>query len=392
MPSFARYVDHGATYYLSAAWETGRGTSIPSHQAEWIVRSWAACPLARHSLRRTLAELDVASDHDLVRSAARALERGSLRMFRERTASMRAIETEKPEETTNAVEVETHDLNFTFQYTDGSPAGGIAYRFFDLDEQTTEATLGDDGLIDKHGVPAGTYRVELKEIVSVVWAEKKVQCGTEVALSALVSGYADGTAAKVRIFREFQEKDDEVVDEIDATVSGDRIECVYDYDYAKNDRRAGQQGTVRLTAEISLDDGAVWCKTIDALEIQLKTLRAVRWNAKRVHPAFDAEVIANAIGYPDGSEATIELWANHPIDGPTSLTSVTAPIVDRVARAQFSFLPSSDPSVPTFESGRIQHAGELFATIAIEDDVTRTARTDLLICDPRPAPQRAARS
>lgn len=379
------------SYSLCTRWGARPGDEVvDAWRAKWILHSWSADPLARSDLRRALFELGVLGGHDepanVAEVATHALERGTLRVLSHPRPKPILVGVDEPEESASEPPpAQTHDLNFTFQYCDGTPAAGLAYRFFDLDENCTEDQLGDDAVIDKHNVPEGTYRVELKEVLAVRWAERKVDCGAEVALVAFVSGFDDGTAAKVRIFREHQERDDEVVDTFDATVSEGRVECSFAYDHTKNEVRAAQQGILRLVAEVSLEEGAHWSKTVEPLAVQLKTMQKVAWTSRRVHPAFDAELTVSTAGYPDGTEVSFELFAHHLVAGPTSLTTVTAPLAGGLATTHFAFMPSEDPAAADFESGRIQHGGEYHVLVTIEGDVERTTRSPVLHCDPRPA-------
>lgn len=283
------------------------------------------------------------------------------------------------------VHEEKHDLNFTFVYPDGSPAGGWAYRLTDPSGAKENDELGDDGLIEKRDVPRGTYQVELKEVEVVEWLELEAVPDTPTQLVARVIGFDDGAAAKVRIFRQYQETDEQVIQEIDAVVEGSTVRCEFLYDETADDARKAEQGIAKFVAEVSLEDGEVWGKCGDlVLEMQLKTLQSVRWQRRTVRPGEDAVIVVRALGYSPGAEAQIELWYVDTDDGPTKVADLTAPIVNGVAEKAIRFEPGGE-GAPAFESDTIKRSGELYAVVVIDVDVRRQGRSGILVCDARAA-------
>lgn len=395
MLGLTHYDPSGRCYLIESRWGWSRrsaGEALPDDRAREVVRSWARDAPERE-LRRALDEIlgRPPSDHashselrsdlvdrvgwDLLVVALPAPSLGP------RTGDPEEDEEPPPREEAT----ERHDLCFAFEYPDGSAAAGWSYRFTDLDEQRSDGELPDDGLIRESNVREGVYQVELREVLSVHWLERAVDAGAEVGLVAHVSGFDDGAQALVRIFRQFAERDDQVVDTLDASVAGGKVEHTFRFDYAASERRAAVSGKLRFVAEVSLEDGTVWGKTLEPLAVQLKTLRRVRWTQSVVRPGCDAEIEVRAAGYADGTEVALHLFAADPVAGPRELTVLSASLVGGVARARLLFAPSTSRSDPELEADRLQRAGEYFVRAVIEDDVRREAQSDLVLCDPRPA-------
>jgi hypothetical protein len=376
----------GRRYRISRGWRRAEG-ALHHEEARWVVADWAA-GASEADLRRVLDELTDrvpstwASRYDLIREI---VSRVGWDLVVEAVpepvwALPSQARVEEDEAPAREEPMERHDLRFAFEYPDRSPAGAWAYRFTDLDGNRSTGELPENGMIEESNVREGVYQVELKEVSSVHWLERAVDCGAEVALVAHVSGFDDGAAAKVRIFRQFAELDAQVVDTLDASVADGRVEHTFRFDYAASARRASQQGQLRFVAEVSLEDGRVWCKTLEPLKVQLKTLREVRWAERVVAPGTDAEIVVRTLGYPDGVEVALHLFVQDPLEGARELTVLSATLAGGEARARLLFAPSTEPSDPELEGDRIQRAGEYFVRALIEDDVKREARSDVLLC------------
>lgn len=384
----------GGRYVLAPAREPGTGARLDGDEAARVLRCWVA-EAAEHELRVFYEELTgrAAADWSTRADLAESLSQEAWRVavLHDAAGDVRMLvpaEEHEPPPEPEVQEVE-HDLNFTFVYPDGTEAGGWEYRLTDPNGSETDGTLGDDGLIEESDVPPGTYQVELKEVSSVGWLEPTATIYEPAPLIANVWGVADGTAAKVRLFREYQEQDEQVLQEMDATVEGNTVRCELEYDYTADDVRKAEQGVARLVAEVSLEGGKLWNKTSIPLELQLKTLESVRWESPRVGPERDAVVVARILGYPPGAEAKMELWMNDPQEGPTKLADLTVPIEHDQARKALRFAPSDDPDAPPFESDTIQQTGEYFVVVVIEDDVRREGRSPVVFCDARIAARAA---
>ncbi|MCA9606997.1 MAG: hypothetical protein KC619_15425 [Myxococcales bacterium] len=380
----------GKRYAISLRGFSDAETAVSAAVAQEVIAEWARDE-REATLRAVLYDLGGvvpstwATRGDLARELMRYAG-GDLLVAREPEPTWlpSAFESDDETEANEPDEVtERHDLLFTFEYPDRSAAGGWGYRFTDLDGNQSSDVLPDDGRISESDVREGTYQVELKMVRSVHWLEKRVDCGTEVGLVAHVEGYDDGEAAQVRLFRQFKELDRQVVDTVSGQVADGRVECTYTYDHTANDRRAAEEGRVRLIAEVSLEDGKVWCKTLEPVVVQLKSLDRVGWSAPQVQPGIEVEVFARVSGYADGAEVAFALWLDDPMGGAQELTELRAPIVGGTARTTLLYAPSSEPSDPAFEAGRIQQPGEYFVRAVIEDEVRREARSDVVLCDGR---------
>ena len=106
------------------------------------------------------------------------------------------------------------------QRPDGEPVSGLAWELIHPDGKTKEkGTLGSDGAVHKDGVKEGAYTLILKEVEHATWRSTELRPGEPARLAARVWGFAAGTAAKIRLFRELEETDT-VRDPGDAEILG----------------------------------------------------------------------------------------------------------------------------------------------------------------------------
>src|SRR5262249_14593938 len=158
---------------------------------------------------------------------------------------------------------------------------------------------GADATIHKAHARPGTYVVTLKEIDAAAWEAREAQAGEAVGLGALVWGFADGTPARVRIFREHEEADGEVIETLDAKVENNRIHLEHTFD--ETHVRSAWEQSVALVAELSVESGKYWAKTVRPLQITLKAVHA-SWTNQLVYGPDVAELVVRAHGYKDGTK------------------------------------------------------------------------------------------
>lgn len=262
-------------------------------------------------------------------------------------------------------------VEFVFEYPDGTKVGGLEYVLLGPSKLEEPGTLAASGTITKRGVTPGDYTVVLKEIEYAVWEKSRARIGDELKVVARTSGYPDGTAATVKLYRERTESPGDEIATVQAQVQGDVIEATLAYE-AKDDAQKNETGVIGLVAEVSLDDGKSWAKTPRALQLQLETLASVSWSKDRVTAGDSVDLVVEALGYPPGTEVAIEVWRLDWLDGDSKVCDLDpVPLAGRKTTA---------PCTYGGPKAQIEACGEYYAIATIEGSTTRTARSDLLWC------------
>jgi hypothetical protein len=310
----------------------------------------------------------------------RAFESGDLRA---RKMKLPHLHRDRVDEAPPPVKTEEkkqkHVLDFVVEYPDGKPAPGYEYVLLHPSGKREDGKLAGDATIHRDGVDPGSYGLHIKEIERVNWDASVASVAEEIPLSATATGFADGTMAKVRIFREYAEADDEVVDTFQATIERDRLATTYRYDDTKSDRKH-EQGVVRLVAEVSI--GKYWAKTTRPVELQLKTIVATTWNGTVVHDGATPSLTIEATGYDDGTPVKVKLWRFVPEgDDQEALAIEDATLAGGVAKLDFTV--AEDPDAKKAIEGRtIFWSGEYHAEIEIGADAPRLGVSKFLAVVP----------
>jgi hypothetical protein len=274
----------------------------------------------------------------------------------------------------NAVVDEEAWVEFVFQYPDGSAVKDLDYVLTKPDHSTEPGKLPGSGKVTKRPTPAGTYSLALKEVDTAYWEQQRRNCDDELKVIARTSGYPDGTAAQVKLYRELTESEGDELDTVDAEITADRIEATFTFDYSGDDLK-DQTGTIALIAEVSVDGGKSWAKTQRPLELALKNIQHVRWSRLRAEHGDVVELRVETAGYPpSGTNVSIELWKLDWVEGDTKVTDIgPLPLTGRNAVARIAYGASGADAT-------IDDCGEYYAIAKIEDSVTRTNRSDLVWC------------
>ena len=272
---------------------------------------------------------------------------------------------------------ESHALDFVFEFADGTPAGGFDYVLVKPDGKREPGKLPSGGTIHRDNVAPGAYTVLLKEVEDVSWDVGKTIPGEEVNIVARVSGFADGASVKVRIFRAYQESDDKVLDTLSGSVQGDKVTVAYKFDDSPKER-AAWQGEVELVAEVSLEGGAHWAKTLSPLAITMCSIDRAAWLNRNLEDGDDAELIVDTSGYEDGTKVKAELyWSD--AEGDDEKLADLDPVPLAAGSASFKLGCKLDDTAERFASGTIGASGELYAIVSMDHDAKRTRRTPRLI-------------
>lgn len=267
-------------------------------------------------------------------------------------------------------------VELVFEYPDGTKVSGLEYVLLDPAQAEEPGTLGDDGTITRRGVRPGEYTVVVKEIEYAVWEKGRGRVGDELKVIARTSGYPDGTAATVKLYRERSESAGDELATVEARVQGDVIEATLVYE-PKDDAQKEASGVIGLVAEVSLDGGKRWAKTARALQLQLPTLASVSWSEPRVTSGGAVDLVVEALGHPPGTEVAMELWRLDWSEGDTKVCDLgPVPLAGTKAIARCSY------GSPAAGAGRaaIEACGEYYVVATIAGATTRTARSDLLWC------------
>ncbi len=190
----------------------------------------------------------------------------------------------------------------------GDPYPGLAYVLQCPDGTLEEGTLPDAAQIRRDDVSDESYSLALKLVEEITWSTTSASCGEDVELRGRVSGYPDGTEVEIRIFREFRESDDEVIDTLTGTVEGSQVVVHWAYDVNADHAIGGSHPMLPFVAELRIPGAPGWAKTAEAVLFELPAIRVARWSSRATAPGKAVEIHVAVAGIPDGSPLTIEVF------------------------------------------------------------------------------------
>lgn len=129
-------------------------------------------------------------------------------------------------ETTTKIE---HWVEFQFVDKADNPVSGVPYKFTDPDNNESEGVLRLDGTIRRDALSEGQCSVILFSVFNAKWSKEKANVGEKVKMSAEVEGFEDGTPALFQIYKQDLKGADVVVDNVEAEVSGGKVEGEWEY-------------------------------------------------------------------------------------------------------------------------------------------------------------------
>ncbi len=124
---------------------------------------------------------------------------------------------------------EGHTLNVKFVDKGGKPITGVKYTVKSPDDEVAEGILA--GGIEKGGVKEGSYEISLMAITKAEWSKKETRVGESVKLIAQISGFESGAKAEFQIFKKSVSSADELVDTLEASSGGDKVEAEWTFKY-----------------------------------------------------------------------------------------------------------------------------------------------------------------
>ncbi len=138
-----------------------------------------------------------------------------------------------------------HWFESKFEDSAGNPVTGVHYEVEDVDGNKAKGVLTGDAVIKRGGLPdEGDFKVVLFSVFNAKWSTDSAKVGDVVTLSAEVEGFEDGTKAKIEIWEQDITGPDYLIEEIEATVDGGKIEAEWEYVYPED-----REGTSSSTGE-----------------------------------------------------------------------------------------------------------------------------------------------
>jgi hypothetical protein len=203
---------------------------------------------------------------------------------------------------------EKHDVGFLVLDANGEPYTGLAYRITGPDGEPEDGELPANGQVDRKNVESEMYTLTLREIRDAAWGGETACAEVGVELTAAVQGYDDGTEVQIRLFRQYAETDDDLLEELSATVSHGRVRTVWTYVHDREGPFAKEHDIVEVVAEVRIGTDGPWDKTVVPLALQLPTVDDADWSDHEVAPGEEITLSLTAVGVPDGTPLAIQIF------------------------------------------------------------------------------------
>jgi len=124
-----------------------------------------------------------------------------------------------------SVTKQQHWIEFEFVDKAGLPVSGVPYKLTDPDGRESEGVLRMDGTIRRDALQSESQgKVILMSVTEAKWSKEEADVGETVKMSAKAEGFEDGTKAVFQIFKRDISGPDVVVAEVEAKVSGEKVE------------------------------------------------------------------------------------------------------------------------------------------------------------------------
>lgn len=269
-------------------------------------------------------------------------------------------------------------VEFVFEYPDGTKVSGLRYVLIDPSERETPGTLADSGTITRRGVAPGEYTVVLEDVEHAVWRAKRARADEDLVVVARTSGYPDGTAATVKLYRERTESAGDEIATVDAVVTADVVEATFRWDDVETRDEDTRAGVVSLVAEVCVDDGRAWAKTMHPLRLELPTLRRVAWSTERADAGETIDLLVDAPGHPDGTPVALKLWALDVTAGDREVGRLPSATVH--GGAATACVTYAADGTATATGATIGTSGEYYVVATIEGSEDAPVRSGLLWC------------
>jgi hypothetical protein len=266
---------------------------------------------------------------------------------------------------------EHHFIGFAVLDANGDPYPDVEYQLRGPGGEREEGSLGSSGQLRKDDVDGDDYTLVLREIDAVQWSEAAASSGQPLTIDARVLGYDDGAGVEVRLFREYAETDDDVLQTLTGEVQGGTVQVAWAYRHDRNGPFARCHGIVHLVAEVRVGKNGPWAKTMQPLALQLPTVVAARWSTHTTAPGREVELLVETAGVVDGTPMSIQVFARKRDGTQLELELFEESVEAGVTRVTWSFPPPS-------ESNPAQGESECFFVATLDGDDFRTCVSDTL--------------
>jgi hypothetical protein len=139
-----------------------------------------------------------------------------------------------------------HWVTYEFVDTAGNPIHGVHYRYKNSDGKESTGTLPTKGTIERRGIPAGNTDAHLRSLTNARWNKKEAKTDEQLKLTAEADGFDDGTPASITIYERDLHTPDDLVERIETSVKGNKVEAEWKYKYTEEDedeKRAAKAAT-----------------------------------------------------------------------------------------------------------------------------------------------------
>lgn len=281
---------------------------------------------------------------DVITSVANHIRWGSIWVLEVERGSAGIADESEPEEHDPEPQRE-HALWIELVYPNDQPASDIAYRRTKPNQDVITGTTGSDGVIEEDPAPGGTHAIALQEVEGVSWSAKRIRVKQKATLEATTSGFGDGTPVEFKIFRQYKERDTDLIDRATGEVYKDRARIRWAYDPASYSAdHAAEQGIVTFIAQASIGDS--WSKTLEPVEVELATLVDARWTEDSVVVGQPCQFYVKTLGIVDGTAVKIKLFeVGHEVDD-AELDELVLEVTAGETRGTWSFPIENEDDAP----------------------------------------------
>ena len=267
---------------------------------------------------------------------------------------------------------EKHDIGFAVVDGNGEPYGGLGYVLEGPGQEREDGELDDSGEVQRKDVASEDYRLVLKSVRGVAWGGTASKAGVEVEVSAAVVGYEDETEVEIRLFRLYSERDDDVLETLNATVVDGRVAATWTYEHDPDGPFATDHGVVSIVAEVRVGADGPWAKTHTPLSLTLPSVDDAAWGDDEVEPGEEVGLSLSAVGVPDGTPIAIAVYQARR-SGEELLLEEFADLTveDEAVELSWSYPVPDDPDAPPVDA-------ECFFVATLDGDANRISVSDNL--------------
>jgi phage protein D len=241
-------------------------------------------------------------------------------------AQAHAVEAEEAEQ----AEEQDHWVEVQFEDPDGNPVAVGDYVVRAPDGSRFTGTVGDDGRLRHDGMIAGDCQIGLKLPQKLRWTNRRVLPDEEATLEGQVPGAA-GESVTVELFQYLREKENQILDSVTAEVDEeDRFRAAWTPSGLDD-----LEGWTEFIARVKAGDS--WAKS-PPLVVGRRGLRNLRWSVEKARSGDTVELVADAVGFPDGTSIEIAIWESDETSADDKIADLEpGEVRDEKLRARWSY-------------------------------------------------------